>query len=465
MKNLKGIVLVILFFQFGLTIVFSQPVNNQQKQADDFRGPLNVLPGGVIDGVVLKEELPIRSKIEYEHVRLADYVWSKRVFSRIDAKEKMNFELFLPYDDFNQSDYKFPSKRIDVESDKNWLRHQERLSLWTIIYKHILLGDITVYNVASASTPYIEDGYQLKYPIVKNNSDDFFNNANYRKDVSKALSFGASGGFMTIPDPNNKPLGLLPISKGFNPTFQAWVDSLTIMSPTSKVDPSDDDPTLTVYDQLGIWVGDVKKRKEIEDAWNVAKNGDALKSPGAVFYINSRSIMAYNIKEDWFFDKERSILDRRIIAIAPVGNYLVPIDNSKVDPYEGLDRFANFLFVDIDGKLKKLETDPANPSSPPIPQPLDPNSETAIQSEMFWLYFPELRNVIVNYYIYNDKSDAQWMSFDDLFWKRKFSAMIYKTSDKFDRDVEDYRYGVDALYEAEKIKEEIRKWEHDVWNF
>ena len=57
------------------------------------------------------------------------------------------------------------------------------------------------------------------------------------------------------------------------------------------------------------------------------------------------------------------------------------------------------------------------------------------------------------------------MSFDDLFWKRKFNAQIYRTSDKFDREIEDYRFGVDALYEAEKIKGEIRKWEHDVWNY
>ncbi|MDG1734366.1 MAG: gliding motility protein GldN, partial [Crocinitomicaceae bacterium] len=85
--------------------------------------------------------------------------------------------------------------------------------------------------------------------------------------------------------------------------------------------------------------------------------------------------------------------------------------------------------------------------------------------EMFWLYFPDLRNVMVNYYTYNDRSDAQWMSFDDLFWKRKFNAQIYRTSDKFDREIEDYRFGVDALYEAEKIKGEIRKWEHDVWNY
>ena len=87
------------------------------------------------------------------------------------------------------------------------------------------------------------------------------------------------------------------------------------------------------------------------------------------------------------------------------------------------------------------------------------------EKEMFWLYFPELRNVIVNYYTYNNTSDAQWMSFDDLFWKRKFNAQIYRTSDKFDREIEDYRFGVDALREAEKIKGEIRMWEHDVWNY
>jgi hypothetical protein len=77
-----------LFFQFGLTIVFAQPVNNQQKQADDFRGPLNVLPGGVIDGVVLKEELPIRSKIEYEHVRLADMYGQSAFFLGLMPKKK-----------------------------------------------------------------------------------------------------------------------------------------------------------------------------------------------------------------------------------------------------------------------------------------------------------------------------------------------------------------------------------------
>ena len=87
------------------------------------------------------------------------------------------------------------------------------------------------------------------------------------------------------------------------------------------------------------------------------------------------------------------------------------------------------------------------------------------EREMFWLYFDELRNVIVNYYVYNDQNDAQWMSLDDLFWKRKFSSTIYRVSDKFDREIEDYKFGVDALYEAEKAKESIRDWEHNLWHF
>ena len=57
------------------------------------------------------------------------------------------------------------------------------------------------------------------------------------------------------------------------------------------------------------------------------------------------------------------------------------------------------------------------------------------------------------------------MSFDDLFWKRQFASTIYKQSNVFDRKIETYRAGVDALMESDKITEEIRTLEHDVWHF
>ncbi|NDC93338.1 MAG: hypothetical protein EB087_06465, partial [Flavobacteriales bacterium] len=174
-----------------------------------------------------------------------------------------------------------------------------------------------------------------------------------------------------------------------------------------------------------------------------------VKKDSKIMYIASNSIFGYNIKEDWFFDKQRSVLDRRIIAIAPLARYTVDLEENTVER-------GDLLVYDKEGKsfvYSKEETGFVE------------YTDTYEERELFWLYFPELRNVIVNYFVYNDKSDAQWMSFDDLFWKRQFSAQIYKTTDKFDRDIEDYKYGVDALYEAERIKDEVRKWEIDVWNY
>jgi hypothetical protein len=85
--------------------------------------------------------------------------------------------------------------------------------------------------------------------------------------------------------------------------------------------------------------------------------------------------------------------------------------------------------------------------------------------EKYWLYFPHCRYILNNYFVYNEQNDAQWMSFDDLFWKRQFNSTIYKESNVFDRTIDSYRTGVDALMESEKITEEIRLFEHDVWHF
>ena len=59
-----------------------------QAQDRPQRGPYNTLPGGVVDGVAIQDEVPVRAKVEYEYVRANDVAWQKRVFSRIDAREK-----------------------------------------------------------------------------------------------------------------------------------------------------------------------------------------------------------------------------------------------------------------------------------------------------------------------------------------------------------------------------------------
>jgi hypothetical protein len=393
------------------------------------RGPYNTLRGGITDGVVIKDEIPIRSAISYEHVRLADFVWSKRVFSRIDAREKLNHEIFFPFDSYDSEYFKPPTSEGEVDSPY-WIKHQERWSLWTVILRHIMLGDLKVYRVSDPiynPAQIVEDGYQFKYPInFQGGPGDYLINEAYKSDIHTVVA--ASG-----PGPNLKvPIqGSPEILMRSNQSFEDWRDSIAFL---------EDDATkaeILLFDQA-----------DLEMRYNKAPIDGVLKDDGPISFQSSEGITAYNIKEDWFFDKERSVLDKRIIAIAPVCKYTKAkksehgeMRGDMVTIYDGVESYFQ------SGAFAPLDAQPT------------------IQLEMFWLYFPDLRNVMVNYYTYNDRSDAQWMSFDDLFWKRKFNAQIYRTSDKFDREIEDYRFGVDALYEAEKIKGEIRKWEHDVWNY
>ena len=132
--------------------------------------------------------------------------------------------------------------------------------------------------------------------------------------------------------------------------------------------------------------------------------------------IRAQDIVEYKIKEDWFFDKQRSVMDVRIIGLAPV-RYITQ-DEQVID-----------------------------------------------KRELFWVYFPEARYILQNYMVYNGKNDAKRMSYDDLFWKRKFQSYISKETNVFDRDVNDYKVGVDALLEAEHIKNTIAQFEHDVWHY
>lgn len=424
---------VLIFLIVASTFVFAQGVDNSN------RGPINVLGNGVIDGVVLKEELPVRSKIEYEHVREADYVWSKRVFSRIDRREKINHVIFFPDDFFEPERYVLPTSPDNIDKG-GWIKHQERFSLWTVIMKHVMLGDLQIFEVADTSFTLIEDGYQFKYPIVKNGKNDFFDNPKYRSKVSRKITYGSAGEpwkYEVTPEGEDDPVEVTLLRDDDNETYDAWLDRLTTQGADAQKGPE-------LYQVLKNVDQNVLRTQ-----YDNAKGGSPVKFPDNLQYINSACITAYNIKEDWFFDKERSILDRRIISIAPVAR-LKPQEPEAMAT-DGINRFSSLIGVDRSGNL--------------IDGRGEPYLGNVVEKELFWLYFPELRDVIVNYYTYNENSDSQWMSFDDLFWKRKFSSTIYRVSDKFDREIEDYKYGVDALYESERIKDDIRTWEIDVWNY
>jgi gliding motility associated protien GldN len=133
--------------------------------------------------------------------------------------------------------------------------------------------------------------------------------------------------------------------------------------------------------------------------------------------INSGDVVAYKIKEDWIFDKQRSVMEIRIIGIAPV-----IADKGR------------------DGEFRGYKT-------------------------LFWLYYPECRYVFANAETFNRSNDAERRDFEAIFTKRQFSSYITKWSNVYDRQINEYKQGLDALLEGEEIKQALFEFEHDLWNF
>ncbi len=131
---------------------------------------------------------------------------------------------------------------------------------------------------------------------------------------------------------------------------------------------------------------------------------------------NTQDIFELDVKEVWFFDKHRSVMDVRIIGIRPIWHK--PLDGGEVDV-----------------------------------------------TPLFWIYYPEARHSFVNAPVFNRHNEAQELSYEDLFAKRMFASFIYKESNVYDREISDYKMGMDALLEAEGIKERIRNSEMNLWEY
>jgi gliding motility associated protien GldN len=129
------------------------------------------------------------------------------------------------------------------------------------------------------------------------------------------------------------------------------------------------------------------------------------------------TITEFRIKEDWFFDKQRSVLDVRILGICPVR-----------EKYDIDFNFQGYLPV-------------------------------------FWIYFPEARNVFAKFDQFNRFNDAARLSYEDVFFKRMFSSFVYKESNVYDRVISDYERGMSALLESERIENDISIFEHDLWEY
>lgn len=126
-------------------------------------------------------------------------------------------------------------------------------------------------------------------------------------------------------------------------------------------------------------------------------------------------VMRLRIKEDWYFDRQRSQMMVRIQALCPV------------------------MIKERNGE--------------------------EITLPLFWVSYQEARNLFANSLVFNNYNSAMRLSYDEVFWKRLFDSYIYKEQNVYDRRISQYATGVDALLEAERIKVEMQRFEEDLWEY
>jgi len=186
--------------------------------------------------------------------------------------------------------------------------------------------------------------------------------------------------------------------------------------------PSDEFSTVMTMKDIEDKFGAIDQTVLVEDVENPGTTIEK-KIEGEIHYKEVKQLI---IKELWFFDKQRSVLEVRIIGLCPVRVY--EKDNTSDPDAEG--------------------------------------SETMMKKKLFWVYFPEARKLLANHEVFNPENDAERKSFDDIFFKRMFSSYIMQESNAYNnRAINEYTVGMETLLEAERIKESIFNYEQDLWEY
>jgi gliding motility associated protien GldN len=137
--------------------------------------------------------------------------------------------------------------------------------------------------------------------------------------------------------------------------------------------------------------------------------------------LTAQDVSQYKIKGYWYFDKRQSELKYRLLGICPV-----------------------------------------------TPDVFTMNSDEKDYIELFWVFFPAARDILNEAKTFNDRNSAMSISFDQILNSRRFNGVIYQEENVYgDRSIASYMKdnAQNQLLESERVKEKIRNFESDMWNY
>ena len=136
--------------------------------------------------------------------------------------------------------------------------------------------------------------------------------------------------------------------------------------------------------------------------------------------ITAADARSFYVLEDKFFDKKRSVLDSRIIGLALIAN--------KENPETG----------DMEPEV------------------------------LFWVWYPEVRQLLANNFLLVDNQKyigTKHMTYDEFLTKRLYTSTIIKETNMYDRAIYEYKKTPMHQLEADRIKNDIRYLESDLWEY
>ncbi len=139
--------------------------------------------------------------------------------------------------------------------------------------------------------------------------------------------------------------------------------------------------------------------------------------------VNLDSFVKFRIKEEVIFDKESSRLFWRILGIAPLKSVY-----TSAGIYLG-------------------------------------------ETELFWVYYPDMRSIFAKYEVYNGKNFGARMTWEELFESRMFYGRIVKSTmdNPYDKYLNQMTGLKDSpilqLLEGENIKDKIFNYEQNLWSY
>ena len=102
-----------------------------------------------------------------------------------------------------------------------------------------------------------------------------------------------------------------------------------------------------------------------------------------------------------------------------------------------------------------------------INQFMDEASQLPLDIDLFWMFYPDTRQVLFEAEAFNESNTSKPVNFDHMINSRRFSAFIYKEDNVFqDRSLKEYipENALMQLLESERIKEKVRNKEQDMCN-